>query len=206
MLGVQTLLSCSPMGPGILSTRGWGRISSFCQLVTDLGSVFLTLPLLYQLSSMPCFARWSMSIGHKFLRLFLSSFRVSPFAYKILHLAGITGNELADSVARSALRLPFVVQCGVTREDSFLMLERDQQSWLEEAISSFHRTLRLWENWEDSYALLIGLFKTDLSWSAFDAWTLDCPRYLPFPKTMLAAYTCWLGTFAAEDAWKDAFR
>ena len=60
----------------------------------------------------------------------LSSFRTSPFVYKILHLAsllrdrggsvglgwvpshmGIAGNESADLVARSASRLPFVVQC-----------------------------------------------------------------------------------------------
>ena len=43
--------------------------------------------------------------------------------------AGIVGNELADSVARSASRLPFVVQCGVPREDLFAALARDHYSW-----------------------------------------------------------------------------
>ena len=36
---------------------------------------------------------------------------------------------MADSVARSASNLPFVVHCGVPREDLFLLLERDHQSW-----------------------------------------------------------------------------
>ena len=42
---------------------------------------------------------------------------------------GITGNEMADSVARSASSLPFIVHCGVPRKDLFLLLERDHQSW-----------------------------------------------------------------------------
>ena len=43
--------------------------------------------------------------------------------------AGIRGNEMADSVAQSAYRLPFTVHCGVPREDLFSVFNLDFESW-----------------------------------------------------------------------------
>ena len=125
------------------------RLSDFTSaLSAELYAVFCALKRVYRwhVPSAVIFTDSLFSLYH--LRDRLSSFRVSPFAYKILHLAslirvregsvgfawvsshaGIMVNEMADSVARLALHLPFMVQCGVSREDLFLMLERDHQSW-----------------------------------------------------------------------------
>ena len=130
------------------------RLSDFTSaLSAELYAVFCALKyiLRLQVPSAVIFTDSLFSLYH--LRDRLSSFRVSPFAYKILHLAAliserggsvgfawvpshavIVGNELADSVAKSTSGLPFVVHCGVPREDLFLLLERDHQSWC----------LRLW--------------------------------------------------------------
>ena len=47
----------------------------------------------------------------------------------ILSHSGIEGNELAGSVARSALRFPFIVYCGVPRKDLLPTLETDFKFW-----------------------------------------------------------------------------
>ena len=125
------------------------RLSDFTSVLSaELYALFCALKYVYRLQapSAVIFTDSLLSLYH--LRDRLSSSRVSPFAYKILHLAslirdhegsvgfawvpshvGIAGNEMADSVARSASGLSFVVHCGVPREDLFQSLERDQQSW-----------------------------------------------------------------------------
>ena len=119
------------------------RLSDFTS--AELYAILYAFKHVYRLqaTSAMIFTDSLFSLYH--LRDRLSTVRTSPLVIKILHLAslirergglvwvpshaGIVGNELDDSVARSASRLPFVVQCGVPREDLFVALERDHQSW-----------------------------------------------------------------------------
>ena len=118
------------------------RLSDFTSaLSAELYAVFCALKNIFRLQvpSAVIFTDSLFSLYH--LRDRLSSFRVSPFAYKILHLAalirerggsvgfawvlshaGIAGNELADSVAKSASVLPLWFIVGFQERICFFSL------------------------------------------------------------------------------------
>ena len=113
------------------------RLTGFTSVLSaELYSTFCALKYIFRLSlsSAAVFSDSLYALYH--LRDGFFSTRVSPYVFKILHLlslirvrdcvvsfawilshSGISGNEQADCVARTASQLPFTVHCGVPLAD-----------------------------------------------------------------------------------------
>ena len=125
------------------------RLVGFTSVLSaELYSIFCALKYILRMA-LPSTVVFSDSLHALYqLRDGPFSTRVSPDVFKILRLlslsrergcvigfvwipahSGISGNDLADGVARTASRLPFTVHCGVPLTDLYSSLERDFGYW-----------------------------------------------------------------------------